>query len=123
MRLRGMPGNSALSGSCDTQAPGRLDGLRPCRAICAGARENHDDRALLLLPGEGTEEIVHRAAVPALLHGLATSQRTEFERDRGSRPDDINGVRLDPHAVLDLKDGHGRATGQDVAHQALAVGR
>ena len=91
-------------------------------AVRAGAGEHHHNGVLLFLLRQGGEENVD---------GMVQRDRGVVRQDQLSAldghellwRDQVDGVRLDGHAVFRLVDLHLRVLAQDVGHQALVVGR
>ena len=100
-----------------------LDRAHAERAVAARAREHDADRALLLILRERAEEEVDREPLPARLRRLEELQGAVQEREVVVRRDDVDGVDPHRHPVLDLEHRHPRVVPEQVAEEALVVGR
>ena len=86
----------------DADSARRLDGLRASRSIRAGAGQNDGHGLFILLGSQRTEEVVHRPAMPALLHRSAKPEGAVLDRERLSRRDDVGVVGFYRHAIVDF---------------------
>ncbi len=72
--------------------------------------------------GQRAEEEINRQAQSARRDGIEQVQGAVQDGHVLVARDDIDAVRLDPHAIFDLDDRHGRAALEQFHHHAL-VGR
>ena len=125
-RVDGVPGHAGKfrRGGILRQhdAPVALHLLQAGAAVGAGAREHDRDRAACQALAEGNEQLVHRTPAAARFRRFTQPQPVALDRERAVRHDDVDVVRLDPHAVLDVAHGHGRAPREDLADVALPRG-
>lgn len=106
----------------DREAAFLLDLAQTLCAVGSHAREDHADRFLLPVEGEGAEEKIDGQALPAFRAGFEEVQHAVQDGHVLVRRDHIHAVRLHPRPVLHLHHLHGRAALEEFRHQPLAGG-
>jgi hypothetical protein len=108
----------------DTQPADGLDRLRPGGAVGAHAAQHDADGPLALLRGQAAEEVVDGPVGGApRAERRPEVQPAVSDRQDAARPDDVDVIRRDGHAVLDLGRRHGGVPGEDLGHLTFAVRR
>ena len=98
-----------------------VDGRDALRPVVPGAGEDDPDCASAPVLRERGEEAVDGHA--ERLGGLREVQPAAGEGERLVGRDEVDVVRRDLHAVLDLRDGHAGVLGEQLREDALVVGR
>jgi hypothetical protein len=101
----------------------RVDRADAVRAVRAGAGQHDADRRVALVLGDRGEQHVDRGLWFGAPRRGRESQVLVVENDVPVRRRDVDDVRLDPHAVLDLADRERRLAGEQLDEQALVSGR
>ena len=111
-------------GTLDQDQPtGVMDGADPARTVAPRARQNNSDGPLPDVLGQGAEEVVDGERQG--LTGIFVSQQQLAAGDDHLLlgRNEIDGVRLHSHTVLDAADRDGRPPCQQFVHEAAEVRR
>ena len=100
-----------------------VDGANSSRTVASRARQHDSDRPLSYVLGQGAEEMVdgERQGLARVLVGQEQFAAGDDHLLLGRN--EIDGVRLHGHTVLDAADGDGRPPCQQFVHEAAEVRR
>src|ERR1044072_2819952 len=82
-----------------------LDRLQAERTVRCGTRKNDGNGAVLLIVGEGAEEVIDRHPARRLLWDCCKPEDALFNTDVGIRRDDIDVIRQDARSVHSFHHG------------------
>jgi hypothetical protein len=97
------------------------DLLQSIGAVASGSGEHDGNRPFVLIRGKRLEQHIDRMAVTAGVRRFGHLQPAVAHLQLSIGRDHIDVVAINLHSVLDLRDRHRRAGGQNVRHLAFAI--